>query len=136
VAKYQQDRFAEAAKAFVKANKGNIPVPTDTGAIRSAAASLAASLPANDPAVPGLLAVGGSATVQPLRASIARRFISISVYGLVGKPAPAKTTTAKAAPAKAAKAKATPKNVAANGTRTTRKAAPMASDAEPVAASA
>jgi hypothetical protein len=90
MARYQQDRFAQAAQVFVAAGFGELE-PAATGAIREACAHLAET--ATDPATAKALR-----DVAVLRASIARRFITLSVRPLVAAQAkPAAKRTRKAA---------------------------------------
>lgn len=90
MARYQQDRFATAARAFVDAGFGDTSA-TDTGAIRERCNGLADTLSA----APRGDGSADDATVKALRdvaamrASIARRFITLSVKPLLA-PAPKK----------------------------------------------
>jgi hypothetical protein len=119
MARYQTDRFEDAAKAYFK-EFGLVPTAADAEEkavdTKSNAAALAKKLPEGHAAIAGLNAVA------TLRDSIARRFIRLSVAPLA--PAPKKTAQkAEAKPAAAPKAKG-------------RKPAAPAQPEEPVAANA
>jgi hypothetical protein len=92
MARYQTDRFEEAAKAYFEAY-GEVPTRKEaaeqSGKVREMAGRLAKKLGEKHPAYAGLH------SVSTLRLSIARRFITISVAALA--PAPRKTSEPAAA---------------------------------------
>lgn len=99
MAKYDRERFEEAAKAYFKEH-GLDPTPADAEAqaavTKARAGKLAIKLGEKHEAHAGLVAV------STLRESIARRFIRLSVFPLA--PVPKKTSEPKAKAQPTAKA--------------------------------
>lgn len=118
MAKYDRERFEEAAKAYFKEH-GLDPTPADAEAqaavTKARAGKLAIKLGEKHEAHAGLVAV------STLRESIARRFIRLSVFPLA--PVPKKTSEKpKAAPA--TKAAGSPKTKGGTSAKTPRTEAP------------
>lgn len=127
MAKYERERFAEAAKAYFK-EFGLVPLPNEAeekaSVTKTNANTLREKLGEKHPAYAGLTAVGA------LRDSIARRFIRLSVQPLA--PAPRKTSEKpKAEPAQPTQTRAQ-RRAAAKAAAAT----PATPEAEPAAATA